>query len=684
MKSSDRNSEIRGALKGWASFTLFKKDIGRFWPIWGIYTAIWFFLLPMEIIRMGSGRGVLSGLAQAAAREQAVDLLHGACVESVMLGAVFGLLAAMAFFSYLMDPKACQLFHGLPIRREGLFITHWLSGLWCFAVPNAVIALISTVAGLVCRVPVFPDVWLWWLIATVIGMFFFCFAAFCAMFTGHILALPVFYGIVNVLIMGLCFMADIGLELLLVGYAGSSLRSTAFARWCTPGYHLLYLLQDPYAGEGTGLSASMYSPVGAVCYCLVLGAVFTVIAAALYRFRQLERAGDLVTVGWVRPVFQYGFGTCMGCCLGFIIYSNFFYGSKWTFIGLAVACAAVAAFAGRMMLKKTLRVFREGWKGVAVFALALLALLGGAKADFFGVQRWVPAPADVKHVQVRGVDSSPYDSYSGFEVSDPEDVAAVIEFHKALVSDLRALEEAEGWQTTTDVDGYETKGYTGAWLIYTLTDGRMVRRYYDDVPITAEALTDEESYGYLLQELLNRPNTVLSAYLPTWWEGEPEEFSVVDGYLDNVRVSEGWTEVEPVPEDGPQAAAVESDDGDGDLAPAVAEKSVTTVSEDMPYEQLDLETGAAQALWQAVLADMRDGDLGRRYLLDDKARYDNCYQSDLVLTLGRDVVVGGKRQYETERVRIGLQRSAARTMAELEELGLTGYLVEWHPEKWEK
>lgn len=41
----------------------------------------------------------------------------------------------------------------------------------------------------------------WLLVQSGTALFFFSFAAFCAMFTGHILALPAFYVILNFLVM---------------------------------------------------------------------------------------------------------------------------------------------------------------------------------------------------------------------------------------------------------------------------------------------------------------------------------------------------------------------------------------------------------------------------------------------------------------------------------------------------
>ena len=75
----------------------------------------------------------------------------------------------------------------------------------------------------------------WLMVQMFVGMFFFSFAVCCAMFTGHILALPVFYGVLNALVLGVSTMTDISMTSQLIGYSTrSALSSTVAVRWLTP------------------------------------------------------------------------------------------------------------------------------------------------------------------------------------------------------------------------------------------------------------------------------------------------------------------------------------------------------------------------------------------------------------------------------------------------------------------
>lgn len=668
MPSVKLSSEMRTEIRGWFNPTLFKKNVTRFWPIWAMYTAMLFFLLPMELISYGS-RGY--GHSWDGARSYVVNMLTNTAQAGVGIALVFGLLTAMALFSYLMNHRSCQLLHGLPIRREGLFVTNWLSGLWFFVVPNGVIALLSGLIGMAFHLPVFPDVWLWFLIMTALDMFFFCFAMCCAMFTGHILALPAFYGVLNALVIGMSFLIDLTLRQLLIGFSGTELSETAFVRWCTPAYQLSHLLWYSYNDTAAvTLYNELYSPVGAICYCIVLGAVFTFIAGVTYRYRQLERSGDLVTVGWVRPVFQYGFGTCVGLSFGWVLFQNFFEGA-WSLITVVIICAAIGAFAGRMMLKKTLRVFKDGWKGVAVFCAVLLFLLAGARADLFGYQRWTPDPAKVKSVTIYHVDSAPWDSayFASITLDQAEDVAAVVDFHAALVSDLARLEN--GWNSYytygSESGKYQQQAHRDVRISYTMTDGSQTERRWSNVPFTTGELAQEDSYTYKLQALLNRPAAIQAAYLGDWGE---DKATPVGGWLS------GATEVSAEQVETSATITVDVNASEDEVLEqywAAQDVAASTNS-----NEVTLETGEAKRLWQAMQADLAAGNLGRRYLLETEERYNNCYKTDLVITFMRVWTDDtGKRKTATEDVSFCIQSSATETMKALEALGYKDRLVPW-------
>ncbi len=332
---------------GLFSPTLLKKNFTRFWPLVLLYFAAQFFSLDMPI------------LSQVASSSNRSDFFRGLVCDYMtaapVMSVFFGVLFAMALFSYLMNNRPVAMLHALPIRREGIFLTNYATAFGFFLIPDVFAAGIALAGTAGWGVNILPEIALWFMVHLVVGMFFFSFAVCCAMFTGHILALPVFYGILNVLVTGVAFLMDTALNTLLMGYSGNTLSNADLTRWCTPAWQLTYLLRwdVEYADNGETLLRTCPGLTAAFGYSIVLFAVFTAIALWVYRLRELERAGDVVTVGWVRPVFQYGLGFCVGLTGGVWVYERFFYGhSPWTFIILAALFAVVGAFMGRMFLKR--------------------------------------------------------------------------------------------------------------------------------------------------------------------------------------------------------------------------------------------------------------------------------------------------------------------------------------------
>lgn len=637
--------------KGWFSPALFKKNLSRFWPLVVGYGVIQFFLLPMSMVAelsfaVRNGRDVGDRLAST---------LTNATIWAVPLGVVFGLLAAMALFFYLMNGRSSGMLHALPIRREGLFLTNWLSGLTFFLVPNMVVYLIALAVevtyggvqlGLSLR---------WFALHTVVAMFFFCFAVCCAMFTGHILALPVFYGVLNGLVAGLCMLIDEAIDVLLVGYAGNSLFYSDLTRWCTPLWHIASKIQDMdlVAVDAAGREVNYITSMGghtwvyrwaegtsiALGYCLVLGAAFTLIAVIAYQHRQLERAGDVVTVGWARPIFQWGVGICTGLVLGTAVYEEFFRRlGPWVFVALVALFTVVGAFVARMFLKKTLRVFAEGWKSCIAVGLTMLLLLGGARADFFGYQRWTPDPNQVESVYLGNLQTAPYDSgRSGVTLTDPELVAQAVAIHQGLVKDLKRLEEMSRngiWYSTSSDGDWETAGATRVRIEYAMKDGGYETRWYTSVPVSEETLADSGSYAAQLEALLNQPEVQRQRYM-------------------------GW----------------------------LVDQQVTAAAGWLSYIQgesreAQLTTEQTQILWTAFLEDLNAGRI-HCYLLDGKERMDNCYYTDMEFTLSytRHDPETGKRETGTSTLSVTLQKSATSMMAVLEREGLRDLLVSRDTEK---
>ena len=261
------------------NFTLLRKNFARFWPIWSLYGLFWLAVLPLNIL---SNRIHWDG---GMARSLPLNYLDGGPSAAVTLTALFGLLCAMAVFSYLYASRSVGMLHALPLRREGLFLTNYLSGLLFLLLPNLAVFLLALAAEVFAGTVVFSSLFTWLVVVSLFGLFFYSFAVFCAMFTGHVLALPAFYVVLNGLAAGLCWVFSRMAEEFLFGFTSAAWLEK-LGVWLTPvlllseACHVQYdtitdaagnsMLGDPYfAGLGY---ASLYALIGLVLAGLALAA----------------------------------------------------------------------------------------------------------------------------------------------------------------------------------------------------------------------------------------------------------------------------------------------------------------------------------------------------------------------------------------------------------------------------
>ena len=624
------------------NFTLFRKNLSRFWPIWGLYGFLWLMLLPVNVLVNGEYMG------RGQARMLPLEYCSGYLGAAVFFSLVFGILAAMAVFSYLYSSRSAGFLHTLPLRREGLFLTNYLSGLAFLIVPNLAVFLLSVLVEAAFGILVFSSLFTWLVVTCLLNLFFYSFAVFCAMFTGHILALPAFYGILNILAAGLCYLLQDMASRFLFGFTGAAWMEKA-ATWLTP---ILYLGQHTGIEYGeAGTNSAYFSGLGYVFLLALVGVAFAGLALVVYRRRQLESAGDVVSVGWVKPVFQYGVAFCCSITLGTLfdnIFSSLLPRSAWVLLAWMLLWGAFGCFVAAMLLHKSFWVSRPCWKGCAVFLAVLTAAMCLMELDGFGFERRVPAAAQVERVYLSSVRSYPDDDlrWNTYTLEDPELIGQLVELHQRITQEKGWLEEAANHQgnswSVDEADGLQVQTEDGVdlSLTYILTDGSIMERSYY-LPVTTETLTDPDSPDAMLQALLNVPGLSEQSY----FAGLSEDDRLVDAVLTAVYqdgVSRGLYSVEYLP------------------------------AEALP----ELEA--------AVRADLAAGNLGRRYLLEGRGRLGNCCCCDLLLTYrlvetaqqNQSVTVSGTApaaaatQASTRTITITLQRSATNTMAMLEKYGI--------------
>ena len=464
---------------------LAKNMLRRSWPAWLLFAAVMLSYPIMVLNRWHEGALDLDRILQSSA------------TSTPMLMLIVGLLAAMLQFGYLYSNRACGLINTLPIRRETAFGTAYCMGLLPMLLAELLAALVGL--GLTLLIPVkAASVGVWLLLSVCSTLCFYGVAVFCAMLTGNVLVFPALYFVLNFVgaVLGSCL--DLLLTRLLYGYAGS--KAFSFLYWLSPGIALNERISYINVTAETGKLAGLQY---AILYAAV-GLLLSLAALLLYRRRKMECATDPVAIAWLKPVFQYcmAFGTAL-VALWFV--SSFFRSDYspgrrgyWVSLLLMLLGAVVGWYAARMVLQKSVRVFKGGWKGLALSCLLIALGCTALEWDLFGYERRVPAAEDVSAVRFVG----------GLELNEPENIAQVVELHQRMVA-----HKARYDGKMASYIGDSTALGQGYYLRYTLRDGsEMYRRY--EVFGEASELEDPDSDMSLYRAVMNSHEAIVSNNIP--------------------------------------------------------------------------------------------------------------------------------------------------------------------------
>ena len=250
--------EVRTMRSGTSFFngTLYRKAFFRFWPIWALYGTMWLLILPLRFLAEAMRGSVRSDLTDTEYLLQMAKDIPDMLSFGVLTALVAGVVCAMAVFSYLYSSRSACMMHALPARREALFVSHYLAGLSFLLLPHlAVYALtVAVEAALGCLELVPLTTWL--LTQSGVCLFFYSFAVFCAMFTGNLVALPVFYGILNFLATILVRLVETVCSTFLYGFEQFPSQVWDARAWLTPVRNLTTAVSPEYqASPGGGFTS---------------------------------------------------------------------------------------------------------------------------------------------------------------------------------------------------------------------------------------------------------------------------------------------------------------------------------------------------------------------------------------------------------------------------------------------
>lgn len=486
------------------NWTLFKKDLSRFWPLWGGVTLAGCLIPLYLLLELMSRTSPVKDLSLVFVR-----FLYGAVTAFAPAFIMcYAILCAMVVWSYLCSARSVGMMHALPVDRRCLYLTGTMAGLAMLVIPFAV------VGGLLCLVMAcfggFAPLAVLETVAAVLLMIllFFGLATVCAMITGNIFAIPVLYLLINFLAPLLDALVGSLTSLFLMGVEGSGTGLTFLSPVMAIYENFTYTVEH---GEWTELRLE---GMAVVAVCGLLGAALLALGYLMYRRRQSESAGDVVAFRFLRPVFRYGLALLSALSLGRLLYAmlweSVFQKGLYADVvpmGVSLALAGIVGYyVASMLLEKSRRVFRGSWPGVLTVCAGAVILCCLVSVDFFGVEAWVPEKDEVASVDVYGGDLLTLTNQQGMELTatDGDLIDQVLDIHRTVLAskdDIRELDRY--WPADETRDGREI-WWNYLTLDYTLTDGSQVRRVYD-LPALEADLTDGSSWAGKLSALLNSP-----------------------------------------------------------------------------------------------------------------------------------------------------------------------------------
>ena len=484
------------------NITLFRKNLTRFWPLWGMASfagALFPLALLLQLMRSEHFYMWNDPLSFT-------EMYYNVAAYAVpVISLMYAVLCAEAVWSYLYNSRSVGLAHTLPIRREGLFFTNFLSGMAMMLIPYVVIGalcvLVSAVGGC------FDLKGLIVTILTVLGLSFFYFASatLVAFITGNVFALPAVYFLLHFLAVLLDWLVSTFAQGFLFGLSGGY---TGVVEWLSPTVYLENQVRVNSTYETITTQTSRLTAVSLENFWLIgvyalVGVVLLVLAWLLYRRRRSESAGDVVAVGWMKPVFRFGTAALAALLGGIALYELFwrnFQGGQYYDVLPMVVCMLVAGaigyYAASMLLAKSLKVFRGSWKGMALVAAGCVALCCVLHFDLLGVEDRVPEVSQVKKVHLYTADNN----YTFYPEEDAELLEQVRTVHQAIVADKDFIlngNERRLWALDTgDIE------YVSFDVTYELTNGLEVERNYG-LTVTRDRMAQAGTYDSLLDSLVN-------------------------------------------------------------------------------------------------------------------------------------------------------------------------------------
>ena len=493
----------------------------RSWPIWTSYFAILLLMVPADLMTISQDRSYRGVDGAEFLFRQINRAMLGAGVNTAILSFFACILVAMVVFSYMYNNRSCSMYNSLPLKRETVFSTAFITGLVPMLLIDVLIALICFAFFTGENMVEPKNIWLFLSMALMSNVAFFGFAAFCSVLTGSLFVLPAVYVVLNLA----TSLAQIGVQAALdtVVYGYSSYGEFTLFTLLSPIVMLTNRLnvQAEYERIGESLrETGVYTVYGMnylAIYCAA-GLVLAVFALLLYRRRKMETVGDVVSIPVLKPIFKYCMSFGVALMFAYAVYHAIFgkfltgRAEAGVYLLVMIVGAFIGYFVSEMLMQKTLRVFGGKWKGFFVSCAVLALFIGIAEFDLTGYEKRLP--------DLSKVDSVELSYYNGGSYEEEANIKLLRDFHQLLIDEKEINEEAESSNVIM--------------ISYVQGDKTLLSRRYN-ISFDPEQKQDENSSVNALGRVINLQEAIDNrAATPV----PVSQYNLIDTYLSGYKLLE--------------------------------------------------------------------------------------------------------------------------------------------------
>ena len=475
--------------KSFFNKTIFWKNVTLFWPIWGFYAACVLLFQPGLLWLLEYNIRDYSVYTYSYGDHLAnfVGVLN---TKGHTVGVAFAaVFIGMALYHYMYNTKSANVIHALPVDRTQLFGTNVISSILFLAVPQFVSAILTTIIALCFGIHEIQYVLYWFLMMVGIDIAALSFVTFCAMLTGHIIMLPILVLIVNYFVFWVYYLVEV--VAVSFGYGIDSIGSgiLSLIEYFSPLHAIVSYVDIRSIRNG----APDYECIGmevegvSVLFAYILVAfVLYALGYLIYKKRQIECAGEVLSVNWIKPIFRFLIGASGGV-FGAMLLREIFYSiglpcGVGNYVLMMLILGVFAYFIADMVVKKSFHVFhKKNWMRCGVFAVTLLAGFAGIYIYSNSLEYYLPKAGEIEKASIN----------LGYEVVlEGEDAEAILDIHNDILEQKALCEKAED---------SGNRNYEYVNITYTLKNGDYFLRSYR-VPNDYEELYPIFDKIYLLED----------------------------------------------------------------------------------------------------------------------------------------------------------------------------------------